>query len=214
MTRRFEIADLRTLTARALQESDYRPAVSARVRAVPDTRTIRYYTTLGLLAPPRVMRGRTALYDEQHLLQIVAIKRLQAQDQTLSDIQKQLQGLPKEQLETIARLPESFWDDADAYLSDPKNFSKSTGNDDAGKATSTESQPFWLREPKLPKSPPQVQLTASESESLSTAIRLRFIGATISVELPHKETLSKTDLTKLREAAIPLIQELERQQLI
>ena len=57
---------------------DYVPASSARVRAVPDARTIRYYTTLGLIDRAAEMRGRTALYGERHLLQLVAIKRMQA----------------------------------------------------------------------------------------------------------------------------------------
>ena len=58
---------------------DYDGQASGRVRDVPDRRTIRYYTTLGLIDRP-ALRGRTALYGRRHLLQLVAIKRLQAQD--------------------------------------------------------------------------------------------------------------------------------------
>ncbi len=108
--------DLRTLAARALADGDYTPAESARVRAVPDTRTIRYYTTLGLLKPPAEMRGRTAFYNETHVLQIVAIKRLQAGDLSLSDIQRRLAGLPNGRLAALARLPDGFWQAADKYL--------------------------------------------------------------------------------------------------
>jgi len=57
---------------------DYSGQANGRVREVPDMRTIRYYTTRGLLDPPAQMRGRTALYGKRHLLQLVAIKRLQA----------------------------------------------------------------------------------------------------------------------------------------
>ena len=53
-----------------------RPA--ARVRAVPDRRAIRWYTTIGLIDRPVAHRGRTALYGPRHLLQLVAVKRLQA----------------------------------------------------------------------------------------------------------------------------------------
>ena len=106
MGRRFLMSELMTLVARALSASDYAPsAVSARVRAVPDTRTIRYYTTLGLISPPAEMRGRVAYYDETHVLQIVAIKQLQAQNQSLSDIQQKLVGLPSNKLQAIANLP-------------------------------------------------------------------------------------------------------------
>src|SRR5690348_15034744 len=55
----------------------YEGQASARVRDVPDVRTIRYYTTLGLIDRPAALRGRTALYGRRHLLQLVAIKRLQ-----------------------------------------------------------------------------------------------------------------------------------------
>src|SRR5262245_45243958 len=57
---------------------DYEGPHNSRIREVPDRRTIRYYTTLGLIDRPAEMRGRTALYGRRHLLQLVAIKRLQA----------------------------------------------------------------------------------------------------------------------------------------
>jgi hypothetical protein len=60
---------------------------NGQVRAVPDDRTIRYYVTLGLLDRPCAMRGRTALYDQKHVAQVVAIKRLQAMGRSLSEIQ-------------------------------------------------------------------------------------------------------------------------------
>ena len=57
---------------------DYAGPPSARVRAVPDRRAIRWYTTIGLIDRPVAHRGRTALYGPRHLLQLVAVKRLQA----------------------------------------------------------------------------------------------------------------------------------------
>lgn len=78
---------------------------NGRIRAVPDRRTIRYYTTLGLIDRPAAMRGRTALYGERHLQQLVAIKRLQAQGLSLAEVQQALAGLPDEELATLAGLP-------------------------------------------------------------------------------------------------------------
>ena len=60
---------------------------NGQVRAVPDERTVRYYVTLGLLDRPGAMRGRTALYGQKHVAQVVAIKRLQALGRSLSEIQ-------------------------------------------------------------------------------------------------------------------------------
>ena len=78
---------------------------SARVSALPDRRMLRYYTTLGLLDRPVEIRGRTAYYGRRHLLQIVAIKRLQAAGATLADVQARLAGATTADLERIADLP-------------------------------------------------------------------------------------------------------------
>src|SRR5262249_46157634 len=63
------------------------------------------YTTLGLLDRPAEMRGRTALYGRRHLLQLVAIKRLQARGVSLMEIQQQLVGLTDAALRRLAKLP-------------------------------------------------------------------------------------------------------------
>ena len=69
---------------------------------MPDTRTIRYYTTLGLIDRPAAMRGRTALYGHRHLMQLVAIKRLQAEGHALADVQVRLTGASDAALRAIA----------------------------------------------------------------------------------------------------------------
>jgi hypothetical protein len=74
---------------------------NGQVRAVPDDRTVRYYMTLGLLDRPSSMRGRTALYDQKHVAQVVAIKRLQAMGRSLSEI---LQLWPTLDDRTLARM--------------------------------------------------------------------------------------------------------------
>src|SRR5437763_13371750 len=83
---------------------DYDGQASGRVRTVPDRRTIRYYTTLGLIDRPAEWRGRTALYGRRHLLQLVSIKRLQAQGLSLAQLQEALLGLTDAALEKLARV--------------------------------------------------------------------------------------------------------------
>jgi DNA-binding transcriptional MerR regulator len=83
----------------------YDGAPNGRVRGIPDLRTIRYYTTLGLLDRPAQMRGRTALYAHRHLLQLVAVKRLQARGLALAEIQEKLLGQTDRKLASIAQLP-------------------------------------------------------------------------------------------------------------
>ena len=75
---------------------------SGRVRAVPDRRAIRWYTTIGLIDRPVAHRGRTALYGPRHLLQLVAVKRLQAKGLPLVAIQQELAGATDTQLARVA----------------------------------------------------------------------------------------------------------------
>ena len=84
---------------------DYAGPPSARVRAVPDRRSIRWYTTIGLIDRPVAHQGRTALYGPRHLLQLVAVKRLQASGLPLVAIQRELAGATDTQLARVAHLP-------------------------------------------------------------------------------------------------------------
>jgi DNA-binding transcriptional MerR regulator len=86
---------LEELSARVAEELGGRgllgAAPDARVSSAPDARTVRYYTTLGLIDRPRI-EGRQAQYGERHLLQLLAIKALQALEQPLAQIQQRLYG--------------------------------------------------------------------------------------------------------------------------
>ena len=78
---------------------------NGQVRAVPDERTVRYYVTLGLLDRPSATRGRTALYGSRHAAQVVAIKRLQAQGRSLSEIQALWPSLDDQALVRMSGVP-------------------------------------------------------------------------------------------------------------
>jgi len=103
----FTLQELSARVERALSR-DYSGQENGRVREVPDARTIRYYTTLGLVDRPAAFSGRTALYGRRHLLQLVAIKRLQARGLSLAGVQEELLGLSDSALARIARLPPDF----------------------------------------------------------------------------------------------------------
>lgn len=85
------IADLATAVATVLARG-YDGARSGRVRHLPDARTIRWYQTLGMVDRPAAFRGRTAVFSRRHVLQLVAIKRLQSAGHPLADIQRGLVG--------------------------------------------------------------------------------------------------------------------------
>lgn len=97
------LAELVERAGRALAAADVR-APSGRVTEVPDARMVRWYTTTGLLDRP-VVRGRVGYYGERHLLQLVAVKRLQAQGLTLAEIQQRLAGARPQRLRELAELP-------------------------------------------------------------------------------------------------------------
>ena len=71
---------------------------SNRIQWKPTGRQIRYYTTLGLLDKPFGGRGKGATYGPKHLLQLLAIKRLQHQGLKLAEIQPILAGQSQQRL--------------------------------------------------------------------------------------------------------------------
>jgi len=88
---------------------------------VPNERLVRWYVTVGLVDPPLSRRGRVAQYGRRHLLQLVAVKRRQAEGRSLAEIQAELAGATDEKLAAVARVlgtpaapearavPERFW---------------------------------------------------------------------------------------------------------
>lgn len=88
-----------------LLSDNYDGQPNGRVRELPNGRTIRWYTTIGLVDRPVNTRGRTALYGPRHLLQLAAVKRLQAAGRTLAEIQELLVGATNERLAELAQVP-------------------------------------------------------------------------------------------------------------
>ena len=79
---------------------------NGRVRDVPNERLIRWYVTVGLVDPPLSRRGRVARYGRRHLLQLVAVKRRQAEGRSLAEIQAELAGATDEALAAVACVPD------------------------------------------------------------------------------------------------------------
>jgi DNA-binding transcriptional MerR regulator len=57
-------------------------------------RNVRAYAGRGLLPPPR-LRGRTGLYDEEHLARLTLIQRMLAEGYTLSAVERVLANAPQ-----------------------------------------------------------------------------------------------------------------------
>lgn len=98
------IDELAARAAEALASEGVR-APNGRVAALPARRVIRWYATIGLLDRPLRTGGRVARYGERHLLQLVAVKRRQAEGQPLAAIQAELAGATDVTLRRVAGLP-------------------------------------------------------------------------------------------------------------
>lgn len=97
---------LQQLSQKAGEEIRLRglPSPGNRVSQVPNARTIRYYTSLGLVDRPVDHAGRVARYSQRHLLQLLAIKALQSRYLPLPQIQARLLGRSDEELARIVDL--------------------------------------------------------------------------------------------------------------
>src|SRR5512143_321434 len=78
-----------------------------KVTEVPSERTVRYYTTSGLIDRPLGLAGTRAVYGYRHILQILVVKSLQARDLPLRKIRGMVAGRPDDYLEAILGRTES-----------------------------------------------------------------------------------------------------------
>lgn len=62
-----------------------------RASLLPDVRMVRYYTSMGLLKPPKLVQ-RQAHYDQGHVGTLLLIKLLQVKGHSLARIQQELLG--------------------------------------------------------------------------------------------------------------------------
>jgi DNA-binding transcriptional MerR regulator len=198
---RWTITELNEHVEAALSEG-YEAPRNGQVRAVPNTRAIRYYTTLGLLDRPADMRGRTALYTSRHLMQIVAIKRLQAGGKTLADIQSALGGIDDAALAEIARIPR--------VSAAPRRRSRSRGRDAR----------FWAAAPsdgdvKIDGAATSVSEDAPITPGLEPTVRVHLpLAAGVTLVVDPARTLTEDDGRALREAAAALVRHLETSGLV
>jgi len=176
MSERWKIDELAELVRAALHAVGCDAQQSGRVRSVPDRRTIRYYTTLGMLDKPADMQGRTALYGRRHVLQLVAIKRLQALGLSLLEVQKSLAGADQRRLVRWAGLPEGFWETVPAPPepeppSPDELLTRSVpGEEKRESAVDRGAGRFWA---VPPAAPPAKEQTSEDSPPLEESISPR-----------------------------------------
>lgn len=180
---KWTVEELVELSSRLLPED----GGSRRIRWNPNPRTIRYYTTLGLLDRPAGVRGQPVHYGARHLLQLLTIKVMQAEGLPLQDIQKKIYGKSDEELEEMSGLPKDWLEAALAdYPTKPE----------------PDRSAFWeQRQAVSEPEPTRIQELPIQGFELATGMTL----------LLDRRIYPKVDLRRLREASLVLLEALEAQ---
>ncbi|HXG92115.1 MAG TPA: MerR family transcriptional regulator [Blastocatellia bacterium] len=71
------------------------------VSELPDERMVRYYSAEGLISPPEGKQGPAAVYGYSHLLQLLVVKRLQAEHLPIRKIKELVGGKSERELEQL-----------------------------------------------------------------------------------------------------------------
>lgn len=221
MDPRWRLKELVEASRRLREQLGEPEGESKRVRWVPNTRLVRYYTTLGLLDRPAEMRGRTAFYGPRHLLQILAVKSEQARGLSLEEIQGRLAGLPDRRLAEVAGLPIDWKErlrDPEQRPTPPAPRARPAPCPPPATEAPAPTPRFWERAPRLPSSeapdpaPGAAPLAASPTGpepagALAALAGLKLAdGAWLVLDTPG---LTPDQRDRLAQAARPLIQELQ-----
>jgi DNA-binding transcriptional MerR regulator len=164
--------------AAALASPVYPGAPNGRVREVPDRRVVRWYTTIGLVDRPAAHRGRTALYGPRHLVQLVAVKRLQADGRSLTEIQARLAGATDATLRRLAGVPRELLADS------------------APEAEPAAPRRFWAQRPEAVDEP------APPDDTVTTLTGVPLPGGAVLLLPAHP---GRDDLEAIQAAAAPLL---------
>ncbi|MDP7701167.1 MerR family transcriptional regulator [Mycobacterium sp. TY815] len=165
----------------ALAGAAYPGSPNGRVRDLPDRRAVRWYTTTGLVDRP-VMQGRNAVYGARHLLQIVAVKRLQAQGFPLAQVQAELAGATDETLRRLAGVPDELLTAEQAAAS-------------PAAATPDRRSRFWTA--------PPADARANGADSVTALAAVSLPGGAMLL-LPARP--DDADIDSIRSAAAPLLE--------
>src|SRR5262245_30624208 len=71
------------------------------VTSFPDERTVRYYLAEGLIQVPDEKQGTASVFGYSHLLQLLTVKKLQAEHLPIRKIRELVAGKSDQELETL-----------------------------------------------------------------------------------------------------------------
>lgn len=185
----------------------YEGVRSGRVRDLPDARTIRWYQTLGIVDPPLAFQGRAALYGRRHLLQLAAIKKVQASGFSLEEIQAGLAGRTDAELARTAgiglRAVDAAIEEAAAArrMADDAALASALAGRPAPPATAAERSPvpFWKRRPAAVADTPPDAPTP-----IAVPIQSANLGGSV-VLVWNGRPLSAAESARLAELSAPIL---------
>lgn len=193
----------------ALLADGYEGVRNGRVRDLPDERTIRWYQSIGLVDRPASFRGRSALYGRRHLLQVAAIKTLQAAGLSLEEIQG---GLPGRTDAELAGTLGTRLDEVDALLAGTaakraeavaaRALSAFASRADSASATPRRRGAFWKARPAAAEPLPLAPSPAAPP--LVAAPRSQAVGGSVVVLWNGRE-LAPDEVAMLEALAAPLV---------
>lgn len=94
------VAGLAVEAAKILTESGLAQE-RGTVTEVPDERTVRYYLTEGLVSPAEEKQGTASVFGYRHLLQLLVVKKLQAEHLPIRKIRDLVDGRTERELERL-----------------------------------------------------------------------------------------------------------------
>jgi hypothetical protein len=195
---------------------------NGRVRDVPNERLIRWYGTVGLVDPPLSRRGRVARYGRRHLLQLVAVKRRQAEGKSLAEIQEELAGAADEALAAVARIPALLpaparaggSGAAAAAVAPAETVAPARTRAAAETAAPVGAGPgrFWGRQPRpaVAEGPAAGPDTGGDVPMARLVTGIRLAPGVMLLLDGADATLGLADMTAIVDAARPLLRELAR----
>ena len=152
------VAELAQEAARILAESGVAQQARGTVTELPDERTVRYYLAEGLIPPAEEKQGTASVFGYRHLLQLLVVKKLQAEHLPIRAIRELVASKTERQLERLLGAEQE----------------EGAGSTGKGKALSylesllqnSPSPPAAAASPRPPSSPPRASaLMSSPSAS-------------------------------------------------
>ncbi|MBV9926159.1 MAG: MerR family transcriptional regulator [Acidobacteria bacterium] len=95
------VAGLAEAAAHILAESGAARQGRGTVTELPDERTVRYYLAEGLVPPAEEKQGTASVFGYRHLLQLLVVKKLQAEGLPIRAIRELVTGKTERQLEKL-----------------------------------------------------------------------------------------------------------------